>query len=196
MSDHWLHLFEAEGFEAVIFDCDGTLVESSDAHLKSMQAAAEEQGLEMTPNWYQARTGLDRISFFEEFQASVPSKFDVERATKASIERFGSFAHLVKPKAGVLGFATDLKARGIPIGIATNAERDVAEVSLKTTGASDLFDHLVSISDAVAPKPSSEMFVLAAERLGYPRNRVLVIEDSPQGVEAALEASMSVVELI
>ena len=138
-SDRWLNLFEEEEFSAAIFDCDGTLVESFNAHMQSMQAAAEEQNFEMAADWYRARTGLDRRSLLKEFRASMQSEFDVERASKTSIERFGSFAHLVKPKAGVLEFATDLKARGIPIAVATNAERDVARVSLTTIGASDLF---------------------------------------------------------
>jgi len=101
-----------------------------------------------------------------------------------------------KPIAVVLSFAENLKARGIPIAVATNAEREVAEISLTTTGARRLFDLLVSISDGVAPKPAPEMFILAAEHLGHPRNKALVIEDSLQGVEAALEAGMSVVQLV
>ena len=195
-SDTWLKLFAREGFSAAIFDCDGTLVESSDAHMKCMQAAAEEQNFEMAADWYTARTGLDRLSLFEEFRTSTQPQFDVERACVTSIQRFDSFAHLVRPKAGVLEFAMDLTAKDVPIAIATNAEHDVAKVSLMTTGAGDLFDHLISISDAVSPKPSPEMFLLAADRLERPRNKVLVVEDSPQGVDAALEAGMSVLQLI
>lgn len=195
-SDRWFNLFEAEGFSAAIFDCDGTLVESSDAHMKSMQVAAEEQDFEMAADWYRARTGLDRRNLFQEFQALVEPGFDIERACKTSIECFYRFAHLVRPKEGVLWFATDMKARGVSIAVATNAERNVAEVSLTTIGASHLFHHLISISDGVEPKPSPEMFVLAAKRLDHPPNKVLVIEDSRQGVQAAVKAGMSVVQLI
>ena len=194
-SEHWIDFVETEGFSAVIFDCDGTLVESSAAHMKSMQAAAREQGVEMAEEWYQERTGLDRTNLLLEFQDSIQSDFEIERAAKTSIESFGKFANMVQPKIGVLGFARDLNQRGISLAVATNAERDVAEVSLRTTGVRKIFSHLVSISDRVAPKPSPEMFLLAADRLRHVPSNVLVVEDSPQGVRAALDAGMSVIQL-
>jgi beta-phosphoglucomutase-like phosphatase (HAD superfamily) len=46
----------------VIFDCDGTLVDSSDLHLRSFQSALRAQGHDMDRDWYHARTGLDRLS--------------------------------------------------------------------------------------------------------------------------------------
>ena len=194
-SGHWIEFVETEGFSAVIFDCDGTLVESSAAHMKSMQAAAREQGVEMSEEWYLARTGLDRASLLLEFQDSIRTVFDVERASKTSIEHFGKFASMVLPKKGVLGFARDPNQRGISLAVATNAERDVAEVSLNTTGVRTIFSYLVSISDGVAPKPSPEMFLRAADRVGQAQNNVLVVEDSPQGVRAAFDAGMSVIQL-
>ena len=102
---------------------------------------------------------------------------------------------MVQPKIGVLGFARHLNHRGISLAVATNAEREVAEVSLRTTGLRKTFSHLVSISDRVAPKPSPEMFLLAADHLRQVRSNVLVVEDSPQGVRAALDAGMSVIQL-
>ena len=194
-SEHWIEFVETKGFSAVIFDCDGTLVESSAAHMNSMQAAANEQGVEMAEEWYQERTGLDRISLLSEFQDSIRTAFDIERAAKTSIENFGKFAEMVQPKIGVLGFAHDLNQRGISLAVATNAERDVAEVSLRTTGLRKIFSHLVSISDRAAPKPSPEMFLLAADHLRQVRSNILVVEDSPQGVRAALDAGMSVIQL-
>ena len=195
-SDGWLSLFLDEGFAAAIFDCDGTLVESAGAHMKAMQAAAADQGFDMAPDWYHARTGLDRRSLFQAFAATVPSAFDVERAVRTSIARFGGFAQLVEPKADVLRFATDLKGRGVPMAVATNAEHDVAQLCLASVGAAEVFEQLISVSDGVAPKPSPQMFLLAAARLGVSRNRALVFEDSPQGVAAALGAGMSVVQIM
>ncbi|WP_010441865.1 HAD family hydrolase [Ruegeria conchae] len=89
-----------------------------------------------------------------------------------------------------------LKEGWISLAVATNAERSVAEQSLAAVGTRDLFDHLISISVGVRPKPSPELFKLAAKRLAVPQNDVLVIEDSPQGVQAAIDAGMSVLQLI
>ena len=164
--------------------------------MRCMQAAALEQGHEIAEPWYLARTGLDRRSLFQEFRNTVEPAFDVERARLTSIAEFAAFARLVRPIESVLSFAAILKARKVPLAVASNAERSVVELSLSTVGAKRLFNPLVSICDVVKPKPSPEVFELAAEHLGRPRNEVLVIEDSPQGVEAAKGARMSVVQLV
>ena len=195
-SDNWLALFNEEDFSAAIFDCDGTLVDSMDAHFHAMQSAAREQGHEMVPEWYRARTGLDRRTLFLEFQKATAGTFDTESAIAFSIERFNRFAHLIKPISTVLKFADALRRQGTPLAVATNAERAVAMVSLSAANATAFFDHVVGVSDAVRPKPSPELFERAADLLGHPYSKTLVVEDSPQGVQAAMAAKMSVLQLV
>ena len=196
LSDEWLTLFEVEGFTAAIFDCDGTLVDSKQAHLQAMQSAAQEQGQVMAPSWYAARTGLDRQSLFNEFRQAVTGSFDVARAIETSIERFNGFVGLIRPMSAVLEFAGLLHKQGIPLAVATNAERGVVNASLSAVKATALFDHVVSISDQVRPKPSPDLFERAAHLLGHSPNKTLVIEDSPQGVQASNSANMSAIQLL
>ena len=195
-SDDWLTLFETEGFAAAIFDCDGTLVDSTQAHFHAMQSAAQEQEQEMTADWYAARTGLDRRTLFAEFRAATEDTFDVEDAIATSIKRFHKFTHLIKPIPQVVKFAAALRQHCIPLAVATNAERDVARASLSKVKATTLFDHIVSISDDVRPKPTPDMFERAAHLLGQPAYKTLVLEDSRQGVQAAILAGMSAIQLL
>ena len=195
-SDDWVGILQSEGLRAVVFDCDGTLVESTDAHWRCMQAAARDQGCEMAPDWYRARTGLDRKSLFEAFGESRCPAFDVDRACTVSIQRYSTFVRLVRPVEEVVAFASTLRALHIPMAVATNAEREVAEQSLRAIGAGHMFDVLVSISDGVRPKPSPELFQSAARQLGYAPHETLVIEDSAQGVSAATTAGAHVIELV
>ena len=196
LSDEWLTLFEVEGFTAAIFDCDGTLVDSRQAHFKAMQSAAQEQGQVMAPNWYATRTGLDRLSLFNEFRQALTGSLDVARAIETSIERFNGFVGLIRPMSAVLEFAGLLHKQGIPLAVATNAERGVVNASLSAVKATALFDQVVSISDQVRPKPSPELFERAAHLLGQSPNKTLVIEDSPQGVQASNSANMSAIQLL
>jgi len=73
----WVNTIKGMGVAGVIFDCDGTLVDSSKAHCLSMQAAAHTQGFKMTSEWYQARTGLDRKSLFQHFEKQHAAGLDV-----------------------------------------------------------------------------------------------------------------------
>ena len=195
MSDHWLPMIMAEEFDAVIFDCDGTLIDSSDVHTRCLQAATQEQGQKMTAEWYAARNGLDRISIFEAFRNSIEAAFDVERACQTSIAHYENVAHLARPIPETIQLARTLRCRAMPLAVATNGERPVCDLLLATVNIGDLFDTVACISDNVPPKPSPQMFQLAAKRLGYPNGKILVLEDSPQGVQAAKAAGMSVIEL-
>jgi HAD superfamily hydrolase (TIGR01509 family) len=86
-----------------------------------------------------------------------------------------------------------LREQGLPLAVATNAERPIAQRSLGAIGAQNLFETLVSITDDVPPKPAPLMFQKAAQHLGHTGRNVLVVEDSEQGVRAAQDAGMSVI---
>lgn len=193
--DEWLSAIEDLGASAVIFDCDGTLVHSSDAHLGAMQDAAAAQGFAMAQEWYQQRTGLDRETLFREFQACAGLSFDVARAISDSIVAFSSYASLIEPVPETLTLVTSLVARSVPIAVGTNAERSIACLSLAAIGLSGILPTIVSISDDLPPKPDPAIFREAARRLGVPPGQCLVIEDSDQGLAAARSAGMSVLML-
>ena len=179
----------------MIFDCDGTLIDSSDVHLQCMRAGTQDQGHEMSAEWYGARTGLDRISLFKAFRQAFDSAFDVDRACQTSIAHYDKAAHCARPIRETITLAKALLDRAMPLAVATNAERPVCELLLASVNIRDLFTTVVCVSDGVPAKPNPAMFQLAATRLGHPNGKVLVLEDSPQGVQAAMAAGMSVVEL-
>ncbi|WP_299733398.1 HAD family phosphatase [uncultured Tateyamaria sp.] len=194
-SDHWQSFITAEKFDAVIFDCDGTLIDSADVHLQCLMAGTQDQGHEMSPEWYAARNGLDRISLFDAFRQSFDATFDVERACQISIAQYDQAVHRARPIRETIALAKTLRDGAMPLAVATNGERPVCELLLATVNIRDLFDTVVCISDGVPPKPSPAIFQLAADQLGQEHSKVLVIEDSPQGVQAAKAAGMSVIQL-
>ncbi len=194
-AQEWVSFVKENGIEAVIFDCDGTLVESGDAHYECMKFAALEQGFDLTLPWYLERTGLDRRSLFMEFSAGIAPKIDVEKAISTSIAAFGRFISMVEPIKETVSFLNDLQGFGMKIAVGTNAEKEIAQHSLKKAGVLELVDVLVSISDEVSPKPAADIFELAAQKLGKSNAVSLVLEDSPQGVLAAQNAGMRVIRV-
>lgn len=190
-SDEWETLITRGQYEALIFDCDGTLVESGNAHFNSFRDAISAQDETLNRAWYGARTGLDRRSLLTEFAASVASGFDVERAIDESISAFRSHVGLVRPLPET-SYLLQRFAPVLPIAVGTNAEKETAVASLTATGLAQFIRHIVSVSDGLPPKPSPEIFATAAEKLGCLPGSSLVIEDSEQGVQAAKAASMDV----
>lgn len=192
-SDTWRDVISQRGYRAFIFDCDGTLVESSEVHFQSFFQAITEQGQALDRDWYLGRTGLDRISLFKEFSA-VMQPLDIELACKRSIEMFIEMSDRVVAIQDTKRLVEALSKVG-PMAVGTNAERHVAEASLQATGLRKYFDHIVAIRDGLLPKPAPDIFLHAANLLQSDLG-VLVIEDSFQGVAAAKAGGFDVIQLL
>ncbi len=190
----WAGFIAAQGYGGVIFDCDGTLVHSSTAHFKAFGAAVANQGYELASDWYFARTGLGRVQLLGEFAATIAPDINVPRAIDDSIAAYWDVSHEATAIAPVADLARGLKGH-LPISVGTNAEGSVTKASLTATGQMDVFDIIVSISDDLPPKPAPDIFLRAAQLMGVPADKVLVFEDSAQGVNAAQRAGMDVIRV-
>lgn len=194
-SDAWPRLIADKGYEAVIFDCDGTLVESSEAHFLAFQSAVQAQGYAMERAWYESRTGLDRQSTLAAFSEIASGSFDIELAVADSIGAFIRNSANVTP----ICETTDLVRLlwpGVELAVVTNSEDEVANASLSQIGLREHFDHIVSISSGLPPKPAPDMFVAAVTAMTTAANGTLIFEDSREGVQAGLRAGMDVVQVM
>lgn len=187
----WEELIVARGYRGIVFDCDGTLVESAEAHFNAFRDATSAQGQALDEDWYLQRTGLDRRSLLSEFALSVGSEFDVPRAVEHSISAFKDHVHLVRPVGHTSEFLLRI-SNELSVAVGTNAEAEVARASLTATGLIEFIQVVVSISDGLPPKPSPDIFATAAKKLDCDPQSTLVIEDSEQGVAAARAAGMNV----
>jgi beta-phosphoglucomutase-like phosphatase (HAD superfamily) len=194
-SDAWLQLISDGSYQAVIFDCDGTLVESGEAHCQAFQTAVGTQGCTMERAWYDARTGLDRKSILAAFAKTIDGPFDVGSAVSASITAFILGSSAVLPILETTTLAKTLRPTH-KLAVVTNSEKDVAAASLCATGLQTHFDHVVTISDGLPPKPAPDLFIAAAKRLNTSATKTLVLEDSKEGVQAAIQAGMDVLQVL
>lgn len=191
----WLKLVCERGYQGVIFDCDGTLVQSEEAHENSFKIATSEQGFEMNDDWYSARAGLDRKSFCFGLLDVFGTGFHPDLAISRSMVVFQEYIHLVKPIAETGAFVKGLACSGFKLAIGTNCETPLVQASLRQVGLARYFQQIASVSDNLVPKPSPNIFQCAAQMLELHTDQVLVVEDSPQGVQAAMNAKMDVLEL-
>lgn len=182
-------------FDAVIFDVDGTLALTATLHFDAFNAAAMRQGEQMQPEWYRARTGLDRrgltAALANLHERKTGAKVDVAKLMHDSLEiTIQRAAAVAVENPPIAALARRLHGR-VPLALGSNAETPVVEAVIAGAGLSGLFDAMATVSDTGHAKPDPSIFQLAAKRLGVAPERCLVLEDSDEGLIAARRANMT-----
>jgi beta-phosphoglucomutase-like phosphatase (HAD superfamily) len=183
-------LLHEGSFDALIFDCDGTLVDTAPAHLSALRVGLDAFDLTMTDEFYYPRSGLTPRALFDDFEAKVvggpiPRKEILTHYASA----FQGGLHLLQEVTVIAEVARSWKGR-VPMAVGSNGQRANVEASLRVTGLLELFDVVVVASDVKEGKPAPDVFLEAARRLGAKPERCVVFEDSDEGLEAAHRAGM------
>jgi beta-phosphoglucomutase-like phosphatase (HAD superfamily) len=176
--------------QAILFDCDGTLLLTSDLHYQAISTAAAQQGFSMPRDWYMAQTGLGRRDLFAKFAVDFSVDIDVQRITADSVAMTVAMAAQARENPSVAAIARHAAGR-MPIAVVTNCEAAIAKAFLIQASLHDLFDCIITCEDAAHPKPAPDLYLEAAARLGVVKEQCVVLEDSDQGIEAAIAAGMS-----
>lgn len=183
--------------DAILFDSDGTLVDSEVPGLDVLHDLIVAEGLQLTreeshalfrgvrmaavATQVAARLGITREDFVPDFVTRVRAAMAVR------------FAQGLDPMPG----AAEVLARlAVPYCVATNGPRHKVEQTLALSGLRHWFgDHVYSAYEVEAFKPDPGLFLHAAQALGVPPERCAVVEDSISGIEAGLAARMQVYTL-
>jgi len=178
-----------EPYAGLIFDCDGTLVDTAPLHYEAVNEALRPLGLEMPAEWYYARVGLTPAALFAEFEAKTGVAVDT-----ADLERrYGPFfmdnLHRVE-EITVVAEVARLNHGRVPMAVGSNGHLLNVEATLAATGLLALFDHVVTAEQVAHGKPAPDVFLEAARRMGVAAGDCIVFEDSDQGLEAARRAGM------
>lgn len=186
--------FPVNGFDAVIFDCDGTLVDSMPAHFEAWCQALAMHGAGgvFREDVFFAMGGRPSTDIVEELNSEYGLKLNPDMIAMSKREAFLKRLHSITLIDEVATFAASLRGR-VPMAIATGSNRMVVEKTLQAVGISDWFDEVVSSEDVKEGKPAPDVFLRAAELLGVPPEKCLVLEDAPAGILAAQRAGMKVI---
>jgi beta-phosphoglucomutase len=200
---------------AVIFDLDGTLVETEELKALSYARAA----IELRPDLSEAQVmeafkdvvGLSRqqvaVALLQRFKLEAPARarlaeFAVAEPWQAYLQvRQRFYAEMLADPELLrrqqwphnIALLHEFRRRGYPVALATMSYRAQVERVLEVLGLSDAFDFVASRDDVAQGKADPEIYLLTARALGVTVAECLAIEDSPAGVEAAQAAGIEVV---
>ncbi|MFH0981172.1 MAG: HAD family phosphatase [Planctomycetota bacterium] len=178
----------------IIFDLDGVLIDSADAHLQSWRLLARRRGRSVSTESFRATFGRSNADIIP---ILFPEETTPEGRHRIAAEKEAAYRDLIRGRVpvvqGAVKLVRDCHAAGLKLAIGSSAPPENIALVLQEMGVTDCVSVVVSGDDVRRGKPDQEVFLTAAERLGLPPIACVVIEDAPAGVEAALRANMKVV---
>jgi len=176
--------------KAVIFDLDGVVADSHPIHEAAWRTLLVEQGMDSkTLNLDFLYAGRPRGEILRHYLGDIGVS-EIERLGRRKDELYGIAAHELITKPGVSRVLSQLNAEGILCALATSAGRARVLESLEWFGITKYFSVVITGEQVRSAKPSPEIFVLTAAKLGVEAKFCVVVEDSVAGVQAARAAGM------
>jgi len=173
---------------AWIFDFDGVLVNTMETHFACYSQALEEAGVPIDKAQFYSQAGMTGREQIAYFARRAGKSVDVD----AIYRRKGEIFRARKPEARAIESMVDLykllRANGHPVAIATGSSRPSVMPVIEQFDLAP--NALVTSEDVQRGKPNPDLFLAAAERLGAPPDRCVVVEDSDVGIESAKRAGM------
>lgn len=181
--------------KAVIFDVDGTLLDTERIYMQAWKAAAAEQGYVMPDELLRKTRAVDAKVAARIFEEEIGNGFSYVKTRPLRVriaeEIIARESPILKP--GVLELLDYLKEKGIRLSVASSTNTQTTREHLAASGIADRFEVIVGGDQIVNGKPHPDIFLKAAELLGEAPENCMVVEDSPAGIRAGAAAGMKVV---
>lgn len=172
----------------IIFDVDGVLIDSAEAHFESWRRLGQEHGVAITRAQFVPTFGRHNRDI-------IPMLFDqhnTESVAALSDRKEAIYRDIVHDNLPIVAGGAELianaRAAGFRLAVGSSAPRANIDLVLEAMDVGGRFDAVISAEDVQRGKPDPQVFLLAATRLGLEPQRCAVIEDAPAGIQAAKAA--------
>ena len=177
--------------DAVIFDCDGTLVDSEPLSRAAWDMVLEPHGYVTTDDTYPDLVGRPYAHVYAFFAEHVDGLPGLEPLWNAYSDALFTLIDVrLEPFVDALDTLGELRSRGVLVAVASSSVRERLDRTLRRVGLADAFALSVAGDEIKHGKPAPDMVLAVAAALAVPATKCAVIEDSAPGVQAGLAAGM------
>ena len=180
--------------EAVIFDLDGVIVSTDECHYRAWKKTADEEGIYFDRKINDRLRGVSRMDSLEIVLERAERLYTDEEKVQLAERKNNYYKEYIKKLTkddilnGVNENLAELKANGIKVAIGSSS-KNTPDI-LKYIGLDNYFDAVSDGNNITKSKPDPEVFLKAADMLGVPYEKCLVVEDADSGIEAGKRAGM------
>lgn len=180
--------------DALIFDCDGTLVDSAPVYLRAWASGLASSGKPLDEAWYRERYGFSEAVLMQAFEQAHGVTLDYTSVVQHMREAYFENMDALAEYPAVTAIVRREYGR-IPLAVASGGPGLIVRASLAHLDLSHFFDTIVTLDEVGVPKPAPDLFLRAAECLGVPPENCLVFEDTDTGLTAAHAAGMRCIDV-
>lgn len=176
----------------MLWDIDGTLVDSAEYHWLTWREVLAGEGFTLTRERFNSSFGQRNDEILRGYFGPDLSSSEIERIGRDKEARYRELVKRrgIEPLPGVRHWLEQLKSKGWRQATASSAPLLNVEAILNALNIAHYFDAIASAEDVEKGKPDPQIFQVAAAKLGVPPERCVVVEDAPAGLEAARRAGM------
>lgn len=179
--------------DAIVFDLDGLLIDSEGAWARASQQVVEDLGGLWDEGVHRRLLGTGPAAAALVVAEYLGNRHDpAQIATRMLAAAVTEFGRGLDPRPGATDLVVALHGR-LPLAVATNSSRMLAEHALSAVGLAERFETVVCADDVTAPKPAPEPYAQACAGCGARPGRSVALEDSPAGVQSATAAGLWVI---
>jgi beta-phosphoglucomutase-like phosphatase (HAD superfamily) len=179
------------GTQALLFDCDGTMVDTMGVYRIGWRQVFGRHGFEMSDEWFDTWCGHSTKPFVEAAFPDADPEY-VQQVSDEGHQAFLESVHLVEPFEHIVAVARAHHGT-MPMGIVSGGPRSSVVGSLRAVGVEDLFDLIVTADDVEFGKPHPDGYLKAMADLGVEPDQCVAYEDSGSGISSAQDAGISVI---
>jgi beta-phosphoglucomutase family hydrolase len=182
--------------KAVIFDLDGTLIDSHESHIEAFKNVLSKYGIPVESDDVRPRFGKKGAEIIREIADEKGVEYLSEEKIKAiTDEKQEEYRRIAKiiPLPGSVELIEKINSLGVPIAIATATSRENAELAVQKLAIGKFIKKIITGDDVKVAKPAPDIFLITARKLGHRAGDCIVFEDSLNGVKAAKAAGMKCV---
>jgi len=176
--------------KTILWDMDGTLIDSEPAHEKAFHDALNSLGVSVPANAHDEMLGSSFVEVHQKVVELTGLDITLEAWRTEKWQHYKACSKSITPLKNTQAILDAFTAKGIPMALVSNSSRDEVNLNLEVTGLAHYFQLTISRDDVDNGKPAPDCYLAAAMALSLSADECLVVEDSVTGAKAGLAAGM------